>query len=52
MRKHDYIHEKNIDDFLIFFTFVSSVLVDTLVLKEGKVFLWTYKGGDETSVFL
>jgi hypothetical protein len=36
---------------LIFFAFVSFVLADTLVLKDGRVLQGTYKGGDETSVF-
>lgn len=35
---------------LAFLTFVSFVLADTLVLKDGRVLQGTYKGGDETSV--
>lgn len=36
---------------LVFLTFISFVLADTLVLKDGSVLQGTYKGGDETSVF-
>ncbi|MCK4830560.1 hypothetical protein KA005_83375, partial [bacterium] len=37
--------------FFAFFTFVSFVFADTLVLKDGHVLQGTYKGGDEKSVF-
>ena len=43
--------KKTLMIFLVFLTFVSFMLADTLVLKDGRVFQGTYKGGDETSVF-
>ena len=37
--------------FLVFFTLVSFMLADTLVLKDGQVLQGTFRGGDSESVF-
>ncbi len=37
--------------FLVFFTFVSFMLADTLVLKDGQVLQGTFRGGDSENVF-
>jgi hypothetical protein len=44
------IMKKSLMIFLALLTFVSFVLADTLVLKDGRALQGTYKGGDETSV--